>query len=108
MPNQTFSSYFLLFVAILVMEFFLLPLFVLEHFHYSIKILNFRYKIDFLLEMYDLFSTKSENGEVLKTDYSKMDHLNFKNYQIEFLFEEALILNFLLLLFIPCTIFYRL
>jgi len=108
MPNQTFSSYFLLFVAILVMEFFLLPLFILEHFHYSIKILNFRYKIDVLLEMFDLFSTKSENGEVLKTDYSKMDHLNLKSYQIKFLFEEVLVLNFLLLLFIPCTIFYRL
>jgi hypothetical protein len=108
MPNQTFSSYFLLFVAILVMEFFLLPLFFQEHFHYSVKILNFRYKIDVLLEMFDLFSTKSENGEVLKTDYSKMDHLNLKSNQIKFLFEEVLVLNFLLLLFIPCTIFYRL
>lgn len=60
------------------------------------------------MESFDLFNIKSVNGEFLNVIDLKMDHLNLINYQIEFLFKEVPVLNFLLLLFNLYTVFSRL
>lgn len=105
MPNQTFFSCFLLFVATLAKEFFLLLLSALNYFDLFSRLANFEIQFDALSGIFFLFNTKNENDEVLKIDYLKMDHLSLKNYQIIFQFEAALKLNFSLLSFILYTIF---